>query len=164
MAISVNLLTFVIYVPKADLTLEQSSPEIRTLDVNQFRLWLKAWEESEEGMTFTDTHKHNTEVTLSGLTYARIIEILDPYTIEFEDGQYIVNCDGANHNIADKKVPNQVSLIVNNAAGLIRDTNQYSSFANAVWSESPSGYTLSDSFGKTVNRIKKETGLIPSMV
>ncbi len=50
MAISVNPMTHVIYVPKADLTLQQSLPEVRELDLNAFRLWLRAWEDDDEGM------------------------------------------------------------------------------------------------------------------
>ena len=129
MAISVNPLTYVIYVPKADLSLVQASPEVRELDVNVFRLWLKDWEDDAEGIIQQKTHNHSTEIELAGLTYARIVEILDPYTVEFEDGQYTVNCVGGNHNISDVKIANQVSLIVNNAAGLINMAAiEYSSF------------------------------------
>lgn len=122
MAINVDPFTDVIYIPKADLSLLNPSPEIRQLDLNDFHLWLRDWEDSDEGIARPKTHNHATEVTLAGLTYARTIEILSPYTVEFEDGQYIVNCTGANHNISDTKVANQVSLIVNNSAGLIVKT------------------------------------------
>jgi len=133
MAISVDPLTDVIYIPKADLLLIQPSPEVRELDLDWFRLALRDWEDEEYAITRPKTHNHSTETTLAGLTYARIIEILSPYTVEFEDGQYTVNCVGANHNLSDVKVPNQVSLIVNNAAGLITNTAiEYSSFGNKV--------------------------------
>jgi len=125
--------TNIIYVPKADLALIQPSPEVRELDLDWFRLELKDLEDDEEGIAHPDTHRHNTEVTLSGLTYARIIEIIAPYTVEFEDGQYTINCVGANHNLSDVKVANQVSLIVNNAAGLINmPAIEYSSFDGGV--------------------------------
>ena len=132
--ISVNPLTHVILVPKADLKELQSSPtEVRELDLNKFRMWLKDWEDSEEGIYQLKTHDHNTEVSLAGLVYARTIEVLDPYTVELEDGQYTVNCTGANHNLSDKKVANQVSLVVNNAAGLITSAEiQYASFGGGV--------------------------------
>ena len=133
MAISITWGSKIINVPKADLSLTQSSPEIRELDVNWFRLQLKALEDDPDGIPFPTTHNHSTEVTLAGLTYARIVEIINGYTIEFEDGQYTVNCVGANHNISDVKVVNQVSLIVNNAAGLITNTAiEYSSFNGGV--------------------------------
>ena len=118
MAISVNPMTCVITVPQADLT--HVSGTMYELDLDDFRMWLKDWEDDQSGgITHLKTHNHNTEVTLSGTTYARIIEVLDPYTVEFEDGQYTINCVGANHNLADVKVPNQVSLIVNNSAGYV---------------------------------------------
>ena len=117
MAVSVNWSSGVIYVPQADLTF--ISGVLYELDVDWFRLQLKALEDGEDGMCFPDTHRHETQSTLAGVTYARKIEILSPYTVEFEDGQYVVSCTGANHNISDVKVANQVSLIINNSAGLI---------------------------------------------
>lgn len=143
MAITIDPLTFVIYVPKADLTLLQASPEVRELDLDWFRLELKDIEDDPSyGIYLYKTHNHNTAVTLAGLTYARIIEILAPYTVEFEDGQYTVNCTGANHNVSDVKVANQVSLIVNNAAGLITNTAiEYSSFQGAVHLDTTTSYT-----------------------
>lgn len=142
MAISVDPLTDIIYVPKADLTLIQASPEVRELDLDWFRLELLDWEDEEENIYRPKTHTHNTEVTLAGLTYARIIEILDPYTIEFENGTYTINCVGANHNISDKKVANSVSLIVNNAAGLITNSAiEYASFSGGVTLDPNSPYS-----------------------
>lgn len=117
MAVSVNWSTKVIYVPKADLT--PKGGVVYELDVNWLRLQLKNLEDSDAGMACQDTHRHNTEVQLSGVTYARFFEIINGYTVEFEDGQYVVMCTGANHNLADVKVQNQVSLVIGNAAGLI---------------------------------------------
>ena len=134
MAISIDPETFVITVPKADMTLLQSSPEIRELNLNSFRLELKSLEDDPDyGIFLYKTHNHNTEVTLSGLTYARIVEIIAPYTVTFEDGQYTVACTGANHNLADVKNANQVSLIINNAAGLITNAAiEHASFNGGV--------------------------------
>ena len=133
MAVSITWGTKVIYVPRADLTLIQSSPEIREMDLNWFRMQLKGLEDDEAGMPFPDTHTHNTEVELAGLVYARIIEIINGYTVEFEDGQYTVTCVGANHNLSDVRVANQVSLIVNNAAGLISNAAiEFASFNGGV--------------------------------
>jgi len=117
MALSINPATSVITVPKADLTLVSGT--LYTYDVNTFRLALKALEDDPDYMPFPKTHTHNAEVVISGDTYARTVEILAPYTVEFEDGQYEVKLTGANHNIADVKVANQVSLIIGNSAGLI---------------------------------------------
>jgi hypothetical protein len=80
---------------------------------------LKDLEDDEAGMPFLDTHRHNTEITISGVTYARTVEIINGYTVTLEDGQYRVRTVGANHNIADVLNLNQVSLLVQNSAGLI---------------------------------------------
>jgi len=120
MTISVNCSTYVITVPKADLTLIQSSPtEIRELNSNTFRMWLADWADSEAGQPMPYPFRHNTEVVIDGLAYARTIEILSPYTITFENGTYQVNIVGSNNNIHSKKNVNSVSVVPNNSAGLV---------------------------------------------
>ena len=117
--ISINWITKVITLPKADMALVQTDPfEIRELDLDEFRLSLKSIEESEEGMPYLDTHRHNTEVVLGGITLARVIEIINGYSVVFEDGQYAVNAVGGNSNLADVLNLNQVSLRSFNSAGL----------------------------------------------
>jgi hypothetical protein len=108
-----------IFVPRADMTIVQASPEIRELDVDAFRLSLKNLEASVEGMPWPDTHRHTTESVLSGTTFARQVVVLAPYLVEFEDGQYGVRTAGGNHNLLDVKVNNQVSLLGILSAGLI---------------------------------------------
>jgi len=115
--ISINWATRVIYVPQSYMT--NLGGGIYELNVNQFRLDLKDIEDSEDGINFPVTHSHNTTVVLSGVTYARTFEIINDYTVEFQDGNYTVKCTGANHNIGDVKVVNQVSLLIGNSAGLI---------------------------------------------
>ena len=44
MVISINWITKVISVPKADLTPIQPVPEIKELNINDFHLWLRALE------------------------------------------------------------------------------------------------------------------------
>lgn len=120
MAISINWANKVISVPQADLSLVSGT--LYELDVDAFRLALKDIEDSEEGMAFPATHRHNTAVTLSGVTYARTVEIINGYTITFEDTgtPYTVRFVGANHNLADvTNYVSGVSLIVGNSAGLI---------------------------------------------
>lgn len=117
LTISVDPATFVISVPQSDLT--WISGDVYELDANDFRLDMKSWEASEMGIVFQKTHDHNTEVTLSGTTIARVIEILSPYTITFENLQYIVNIVGANTNISEKTNYNLVSIRSFNSAGLI---------------------------------------------
>lgn len=120
MAITIDWSTKVINVPKTDMTLVQSNPtEIRELDQNSFRLSLKAIEASEEGAPYVDTHRHNTTVDVGGITLARVVEIINGYTVTFEDGQYAVNLTGANSNVADVVNLNQVSVRSGNSAGLV---------------------------------------------
>jgi len=134
MAVTIDWPSGVINVPRADMTLVQTTPtEIRNLDLNWFRLQLKALEETPDGMVNLKTHDHNTEVELGGIVYARIIEILEPYTITFEDGQYAVNLTGANSNVGDRVNVNQVSVRSQNSAGLISNAAiEYSSFNGGV--------------------------------
>lgn len=125
MAISVSP-TFIITVPKADMTLIQSTPsEIRELNSNTFRMWLHDWADSPDGMGMPFPFKHNTQYTIDGLTYARSIEIVPPYTVTLQDGQYQVNIVGSNNNIHSRRNLNQVSVVPNNSAGLISLTEIY---------------------------------------
>ena len=116
-----------IFIPRADMPIVQASPEIRELDVHLLRLDLRTIEATAPGAPWPETHQHVTETVISGFTYARFVRILPPYVVEFEDGQYAVRAVGANHNILDVKVANQVSLAVQNSAGLIGG----STFTNA---------------------------------
>lgn len=119
MAISIDWPTAVIFIPKADTILIQSTPnEVRQLDISAFRLVLKDLEDDDVGMSWPDTHSHNTTIEVGGAILARVVQILEPYTITFEDGQYAVNLVGANSNIADRLNVNQVSVRSLNSAGL----------------------------------------------
>lgn len=121
MAIEIHWIDHIIHVPKDYLTLDSGTLYI--LDTDLFRLDLKGLEASVYGICNPKTHNHNTEITVAGTTYARAIEILSPYTVEFEDGQYTVILIGSNNNIFDVAggilVQNQVQVIPTNAAGLI---------------------------------------------
>lgn len=117
MAVTIDWDNRNIFIPQADLTF--ISGVLYELDVDALRLELKDLEDSDEGMPFPDTHRHNTEVLLSGVTYARTFEVINGYMVEFENGSYTIRCVGANHNLADVKVNNSVSLIIGNSAGLI---------------------------------------------
>lgn len=119
MAITINWATKVISIPKADMTLLQASPEIRELDLNAFRLVLKDLEDDEAGMPYIHTHNHNPPVTVGGTVLARVVEIINGYTITFEDGQYAVKLTGLNSNVSDVTNVNQVSIRAANSAGLI---------------------------------------------
>ena len=140
MAISINWATKVIFVPQADLAIVSAG--LYELDIEDFRLALKDIEDGEEGMAFPDTHRRNEPVTLSGTTFAQTFEIINGYTVEFESTgtPYTVRCVGANHNLGDVKVVNDVSLIIGNSAGLIEGGGSGSGptaeeIADAVWAK-----------------------------
>lgn len=136
MAISIDWIAKIISVPKVtpEMTLVQSVPTvIYDLDLNAFHITLRDLEASVGGAPWATTHTHNGEATLSGLTYARLIEIIGGYTVTFEDDQYAVNLVGANSNVADVTNVNQVSVRPQNAAGLISSPAiEYASFNDKV--------------------------------
>lgn len=105
------------------------------LDVNSLRLTLRSLEDDEAGIVFPHTHNHNTATTLSGVTYARTVEIVNGYTINFEDtgSPYMVVCEGANHNIGDVKTVDHVSLLIGNSAGLVEVGSGGGSSAADIW-------------------------------
>lgn len=121
MAISIDWGTKIITVEQADLT--NISGANYSLDVDVFRLALKDLEDSEEGIAFPMTHNHVAPISVGGVTLARVIEIINGYTISFEDTgtPYSVRLDGANNNIADvANLIANVSIRSSNSAGLIQ--------------------------------------------
>ena len=119
MTITIDWATKVISIPKVDTQLVQSNPtEVRQLDLDAFRLTLRDIEDSVEGMPFLKTHNHNTSVDIGGVLLARVVLIINGYTLTFEDGQYAVNLIGANSNVGDNVNLNQVSIRSANSAGL----------------------------------------------
>ena len=100
----------IIFIPKFVSTQVQTVPfEVRTLDLNEFRLALKDLEDSDAGIVYPTTHNHNSPVTVGGVTLARVLELINNYTVTFENGQYAINLTGANSNVADRVNVNQVS-------------------------------------------------------
>ena len=155
MAITINWGTRVINVPRADMTLIQASPEIRELDIDDFRLTLKDLEDDEAGMSFPATHNHVAPVTVGGVTLARIVELINGYTVTFEDGQYAVNLVGANSNISDKTNVNQVSVRSSNSAGLVQVGGADPSvIADAVWDEAMASHYAGGTFGHALRVIE----------
>ena len=155
MSLSINWTTQVITVPQSYLTFLSGSDY--ELDVDQFRKDLNNIQDSEEGMPFLDTHRHNTEVVLGTITLARVVEIINGYSVTFEDGQYIVNLTGANNNLLDVTNLNQVSIRSSNSAGLITVISgsgvlpqDIVDIADAVLDETLAGHTDSDSVGEAL--------------
>lgn len=135
-----------IFVPQSSLILVSGT--LYKQDTNAFRLELKSIEESEEGIVFPDTNVHNTEVTVAGTTFARTLEIKNPYSIEYENLQYAVRLEGSNNNMFDIEngilVQNQVQVIPTNSAGLIVSGNTGGG-GTSVWSESEKDKVIQDS-------------------
>lgn len=148
MAISINWGTKTISVPQNYLTALGGTSY--SLDIDQFRLDLKALEDSDDGMPFDKTHNHNTTVNLGSLTLARVVEIINGYTVTFEDtgSSYSVSLVGANSNIADVTNLNRVSVRSNNAAGLIATGDGVN-----PWNLLSSANNASGSMGEVANAV-----------
>lgn len=137
MAITIDWGNKVINVPKADMLLVQSVPfEVRALDIDAFRLVLNDLQDDPVGMPYPTTHAHVSPVSVGGVQLARVVEIINGYTITFEDGQYAVNLIGANSNIGDVVNLNQVSVRSANSVGL--------SFSDIINDQSYQGYVWID--------------------
>lgn len=123
MAITVDWITKTFSVPQADLTLVSGT----LFDLNtetQFRQPVNAIMAGEEGIVFEDPMRHFTQVTISGVTYARLIEVINGYNVTFTPNtQWTARLQGSNNNIFDVQGgvlnQNQVQVIPNNSAGLI---------------------------------------------
>ena len=154
MAVTINWVTQVITVPQADLI--PVTGTLYELDTDWFRLSLKDLEDDAEGMVFLDTHRHNTQVTVAGTTFARVIEIINGYSVEFEDGAYSVRLVGSNNNIFDIQngilVQNQVQVIPTNSAGLIQFGVEPDELAHAVWGHHVAGMDEPGTFGELVSK------------
>jgi len=121
-SLSVNPLTSVISIPKADTTFveinAETGYEVREFDEYAFMRELGAFLDGPQGIVLPRTHKHDTETDLAGITYARKFTVLSPYTITFENDTYQVRLvGGTNNNLVDVLNPNSVSLIPANSAG-----------------------------------------------
>lgn len=123
MTISVNPATYVVTIPKADTTFVSTNAatgyEIRSYDEYSLMRQLADYLDSEAGIGLPNAFTHATQVTISGIVYARSLLFLAPYTITFESGAYQVKLNGGtNNNMLDVLNPNNVSVIAANSAGL----------------------------------------------
>lgn len=137
--------TKVIFIPTFFMVKIQSVPSaVYQLDLNDLWLALKDLEDSENGMMFPDTHIRNASVSVSGAVLAPVIEIINGYSVTFEEltVPYRVNAVGANSNIGEKQNVNTVSLSTSNSAGL-QDLNslQAASFGGEVTIDVNSSFT-----------------------
>lgn len=123
MAISVDWGTRVITVNKADMTLVSTVPyDVYELDLDVFRLALRDLEDNGPGMSYPTTHNHVAPINVGGVFLARVVSIINGYTLTFENGTYAASIVGGNSNLADVVNLNNVSIRTNNTAGLV-ETN-----------------------------------------
>jgi len=146
----------IIYVPPGYLTLVSSSPTlIYELDVDQFRLDLKALEDDEQGMMWSDTHVHSSDRSLSGVDYPPFVEFINGYRIVFLPtfvtgtqgvltAPYIVRLTNANTNIQDvvmhnpfdawgrDTTPAEISVAPSNTASLVNLTEMTELLAETI--------------------------------
>jgi hypothetical protein len=153
--ITINWSTKVISVPQSYLTFQGGTDY--ELDIDQFRLDLRDLEDDVQGMPFDQTHNHNTEFVLSGTTYARVVELINGYTVTFEAGSYRVLLRGANSNISDFTNLNGVSIDSANSAGL---TNPV---ADQILDATLADYNEAGSVGEKLNDADTLTNVKPSI-
>lgn len=118
MAISIDWITGVVFIPRADMPLVSASPtEVRELDIDAFRLVLGDLKDDVDGRPWTKVHDYTPPKTISGTTLFRVVEIVSPYTVTFENGLYNVNIVGGNSNISEVNNKNSVGVNTSNSAG-----------------------------------------------
>lgn len=160
--ISIDFDTKIISVPQSYLTF--ISGTLYELDTETFRTDILALMDDTEGIVFEDTHIHNTEVVLGGVTFARFIEFINGYTITFEDGMYRVRLVGSNNNISDVTNLNSVSILSQNSAGLVKIGLDSADIAAAVWNALRSGYVQPGSMGEAVTDLLSMIAIVQGLV
>ena len=119
MAISIDYSTFNIFVPRADLVEIQNTPSfVYQLNLEWFYRQVADLQDDQAGAPFETAVENTAPVNVGGVVLARVIQVINGYTVEFEDGQYAVNLTAANTNLQDVALVNQVSIRPNNSAGL----------------------------------------------
>jgi hypothetical protein len=91
-------------------------------------------------------------VDVGGVVLARVVEIINGYTVTFEDGMYRVTLVGANSNISDVTNLNQVSIASTNSAGLIVSGSGVTQqdkddITGGVWNELLADHVTAGSYG-----------------
>jgi hypothetical protein len=132
MATTADWATRILTVYQADLTpLGGTSYQ---LDTEAFKIELRTLEASEAGEVHPPIVNHSTSVTLDGIDYARILEIINGYTLTFEETgtPYKVFLKGSNNNILTVSNLGTVQIAPNNSAGLINVTEIQHGVFNGV--------------------------------
>jgi hypothetical protein len=140
--LSVDWLNKIVYVPQTFLTF--IGGQVYQLDTYNFKIAINDIEDSEQGAVYPQILNHNTSITLGGIEYARILEVVNGYTITFEETgtPYVVNLVGSNNNILDVTNLGTVQIRSNNSAGLINVREvQFNTFSGAVYVDQANGST-----------------------
>jgi len=116
MPLSCDWPTRVITVPQSDLTLVEGVKY--TLDVSDWWILLRELAGGEEGIAFSAQEGglcySNTSPTLGT---PRIVNVVNGYTVQFEEGLYNVVFINGNVNIPDVEIKNSVGVSTTNVAG-----------------------------------------------
>lgn len=136
MAITIDHATQVISVDQADLTFVSGA--LYDFDTNDFRLQVGALLDDEAYIWMPEAFIHNTEITVAGTTFARSIQLINGYSITFEDVTMSVRYTGSNNDMFDvensKLNPSgNVTIVSQNAAGLVNAGGDPAE----VWAETP---------------------------
>jgi len=115
--VSIDWANRVIHIPKSSLS--EVSSNRYTVDINNLHKWLKDIEDDDDGIVNPDTHVYYKPIVVGGTTIARSVEIINGYTVTFENGSYLVDVVGGNSNILDVLNFNNVSVRANNSAGMV---------------------------------------------
>ena len=143
--ISIDYLTNIIFVPKTYTQFVSTDPqtgaEVRQMDLTIFAQDVADLQAIEGGVWAVTAYEYTAPVSVGGVQLAPVVVVLNPYLVEFEDGQYAVNLVGANTNLQDVAIVNQVSIRPNNSAGLtFSDEVQILAFQDAsVWVDTIDG-------------------------
>lgn len=117
MAYSVNWLTKVVSIPQGDL-IDLGDNKYK-LDLYEFKNKCRSLEaEFTEGLSYDPIVSYYKNVDTGDVILAKVVLLVNGYTVTFEDGQYAVLLDGANTNLHNFTNVNQVSIRPNNSTGL----------------------------------------------
>ena len=137
--------TYIINVPKSYTQFVSTDPitglETRQMNLTIFAQDLADLQDDSDGMWAPTAFEYTAPISVGGVQLAPVVVILSPYVVQFEDLQYAVNLVGANTNLQDVTIVNQVSVRPNNSAGLtFSDEINIQSFQDAsVWIDTVDG-------------------------
>ena len=164
MAITIDFATGIIAIPQADLTLVSGSLYDLPTET-KFRADVNALMAGETGIVFDDSILHNTEVSIVGTTYARFIEVVNGYSITFENLLYTVRMTESNNNLFDVEAgilnpSGSVTVVGQNSAGLVVVVSgsgvtpgDITAIAAAVWNALTASFTTTGTFGLLMSKL-----------